>query len=64
MLSRHNRKRHGIDFDEAQALWDDPELLKVPARTMDEPRYLVIALAGLGDGTGRLSLPIATSGFV
>lgn len=40
--SRRNREKHGIDFDEARALWDDPELLEVPARTTDEPRYLVI----------------------
>ena len=46
MLSRHDWEKHGIDFDEAQALWDDPELLEVPARTMDEPRYLVIGRIG------------------
>ena len=44
--SRRNREKHGIDFDEAQALWDDPELLEIPARTMDEPRYLVIGRIG------------------
>ena len=44
--SRRNREKHGIDFDEAQALWDDPDLLEVPARTMDEPRYLVIGRIG------------------
>ena len=37
-----NRKKHGIDFIEAQALWDDPDLLEIPARTSDEPRYLVV----------------------
>ncbi|HHS83575.1 MAG TPA: BrnT family toxin [Gammaproteobacteria bacterium] len=46
LLSRHNGRRHGIDFDEVQALWDDPDLLEVPARTMDEPRYLVIGRIG------------------
>ena len=44
--SRRNREKHGIDFDEAQALWDDPELLEIPARTVDEPRYLVIGRIG------------------
>jgi len=44
--SRRNWEKHGIDFDEAQALWDDPELLEVPARTTDEPRYLVIGRIG------------------
>jgi len=36
--------KHGIDFVEAQALWDDPMLLEIPAKTDDEPRYLVIGL--------------------
>jgi hypothetical protein len=39
-----NRKKHGIDFDEAQFLWDDENRLEIPAKTMDEPRYLVIGL--------------------
>jgi len=37
-----NKKKHGIDFEEAQALWEDPDLLEIPARTVDEPRYLII----------------------
>jgi uncharacterized DUF497 family protein len=41
--SRRNRKKHGIDFEQAKALWDDPCLLEIPARTTDEPRYLVVA---------------------
>jgi len=40
--SSANKEKHGIDFLEAQALWDDPDLLEIPARTTDEPRYLVI----------------------
>ena len=40
--SRANRNKHGIDFENAQALWNDPDLLEIPARTEDEPRYLVI----------------------
>jgi len=40
--SARNKEKHGIDFVEAQALWDDSELLEVPARTEDEPRLLVI----------------------
>ena len=42
--SESNRTKHGIDFIEAQALWSDPMLLEIPAKTDDEPRYLVIAL--------------------
>ena len=44
--SRSNKKKHGIDFDEAQALWDDLDLIVVPARTSDEPRYLVVGRIG------------------
>ena len=40
--SKINQKKHGIDFIEAQALWEDPDLLEIPARTTDEPRFLVI----------------------
>ena len=40
--STANKAKHGIAFDDAQALWDDPDLLEIPARTTDEPRSLVI----------------------
>jgi uncharacterized DUF497 family protein len=42
--SESNRTKHGIDFVEAQGLWKDPMLLEIPAKTDDEPRYLVIGL--------------------
>lgn len=31
---------------DAQVLWDDPNVLEVPARTDDEPRFLVIGRIG------------------
>jgi hypothetical protein len=40
--SDSNKAKHGIDFFEAQELWDDPDLVEIPLRTSDEPRYLVI----------------------
>lgn len=40
--SAANLAKHGIDFEEAQRLWDDPRMLEAPARTDDEPRFLVI----------------------
>ena len=40
--SEANKKKHGIDFVEAQALWDDPDLIEVPAIATDEPRFLVV----------------------
>lgn len=44
--SRNNSKKHGIDFVEAQKLWDDPDLVEIPAKTTDEPRFLVIGRIG------------------
>jgi uncharacterized protein len=41
--SAGNRAKHGIDFVEAQRLWEDPDLLEIQARTMDEARWLVVA---------------------
>ena len=40
--SENNKKKHGIDFDEAQALWNDLDLMEIPVKTSDEPRFLVI----------------------
>jgi uncharacterized protein len=40
--SASNLEKHGIDFIAAQALWDDAMRIEVPARTTDEPRWLVI----------------------
>ena len=40
--SRGNKSKHGIDFFEAQALWNDPDLIEVPVKTSDEPRFLII----------------------
>jgi uncharacterized protein len=37
-----NKRKHGIDFDEAQGLWDDPERVEIEAKNLDEPRYIVI----------------------
>jgi uncharacterized DUF497 family protein len=42
--SEVNLAKHGIDFHQAQELWRDPLLVEVPARTVDEPRWLVIGL--------------------
>ena len=42
--SRSNFLKHGIDFVDAQALWNDPSLLEIPAKTEDEPRFLMIGV--------------------
>jgi hypothetical protein len=41
--SRANLAKHGIDFEQAQALWRDVDGLVVPSRQMKEPRKLLIA---------------------
>jgi len=40
--SESNKQKHGIDFHEAQELWDDPDYIEIPVKTSDEPRFLVI----------------------
>jgi hypothetical protein len=45
--SQFNKGKHGIDFVEAQALWNDPDLLEIPAKKLeDEKRYLLIGKIG------------------
>jgi uncharacterized DUF497 family protein len=44
--SQENKAKHGIDFIEAQLLWLDDMLLEIPARTTDEPRFLIIGTIG------------------
>ena len=40
--SRLNKEKHGIDFYEAQALWEDENLIEIPAKTIGENRFIVI----------------------
>ena len=42
--SRANKSKHGIDFIEAQDLWMDEAYVEIPARTEDEPRFLVVGV--------------------
>lgn len=37
-----NREKHGIDFDEAQELWHDENLLEAPLNYPDEIRFICI----------------------
>lgn len=42
-----NKRKRGLDFEEAKALWDDDNLLVFPLRFEDEPRQACIGwLAG------------------
>lgn len=53
--SDSNKEKHGIDFVEAQLLWRDLRLLEIPARTTDEPRYLVIGRIGNSHWSGVIT---------
>lgn len=44
--SAANEAEHGLDFVRAQELWNDAMRVEVPARTVDEPRWLVIGRIG------------------
>ena len=44
--SAANKAKHGIGFEEAQALWKDPDLAVAPALAGPEPRLLAIGKIG------------------
>jgi len=44
--SQSNLEKHGIDFETAQELWQDADLIEVSANTSDEPRSLIIGKIG------------------
>jgi uncharacterized protein len=46
LKSASNREKHGVDFVQAQELWQDPMRIEVPARTAGEPRWLVVGRMG------------------
>ena len=42
--SAKNLAKHGVDFEQAQALWDDPDLLTVKSKFIDEERWISIGV--------------------
>lgn len=45
--SETNKQKYGIDFHEIQTLWDDLDLLEIPAKMVQaEGRFLVIGKIG------------------
>jgi uncharacterized DUF497 family protein len=42
--SKLNKVKHGIDFVEAQKLWDDPDSIGFPAKSDDEGRFALLAM--------------------
>ncbi|MCB1934999.1 MAG: BrnT family toxin [Nitrosomonas sp.] len=45
--SESNLKKYGIDFVDAQEIWQDPDFIEVEAKSDDEPRSLIV---GIFDG--------------
>ncbi len=44
--SASNKSKHGIDFNAAQALWDDEQRIEITGLSTDEPRILVTGKIG------------------
>jgi uncharacterized protein len=44
--SSANKAKHGIDCVEAQTLWLDEALIEAPAKTDDEPHFLLVGRIG------------------
>ncbi len=59
--SAANREKHGIDFVQAQQLWEDEDRLEIPARTEDEPRSVLFA--ALEQKLWSAFLPIGRGAF-
>ncbi|UJF19507.1 BrnT family toxin [Vibrio sp. SS-MA-C1-2] len=53
--SNSNLKKHGLDFNVAQLLWNDPDLIEIPVNTHDEPRYIVIGMLNGKHWTGVIT---------
>jgi uncharacterized DUF497 family protein len=39
--SESNEQKHGIDFYEAQKLWDGTDFIEIHVKTSDEPRFMI-----------------------
>jgi hypothetical protein len=50
--SASHEQKHGIGFADAQALWDDPDVVEVPARVVEEPSFVVIGRIAGKHGSG------------
>ena len=50
-----NKTKHGIDFIEAQELWNDVDYLEIQAKPTDETGFLVIGKIGEKYWTGIIT---------
>ncbi len=44
--SETNKAKHGIDFEEAQAIWADTHSIQLNTTLTDEERFLVVGTVG------------------
>ena len=42
--SESNWQKHKINFTTAQLLWEDPDRIQIPAKDVDEPRFMLIGM--------------------
>jgi len=42
--SKTHKTKHGIDLNEAQLLWNDPDLIEGPAISVTEERWLAVGI--------------------
>ena len=49
--SQHNKSKHGIDFEEAQGLWDDDNRVEIQAVSEPEERWMITGLIGTASWT-------------
>lgn len=42
--SAANQQKHGIDFQQAQSVWDDADYIEIPLKTSDEVCFMVIGM--------------------
>ncbi len=59
--SETNQAKHGIDFTQAQRLWEDSAHLEIPASSTGEPRWVVI---GRIDGRVWSAIVTRRRGFI
>jgi uncharacterized DUF497 family protein len=53
--SDENKGKHGINFEEAQELWNDLAAVVIPIRSWDEPRSMVVGKIGGRFWTGVIT---------
>jgi uncharacterized DUF497 family protein len=42
--SNSNKEKHGIDFEEAQRIWEDSFAITVPTQRVEEVRFIIVGM--------------------